>query len=317
MTRAGPRVVAGYDGSTHADPALRWAAHEAARRGVRLEVLTVVDDVGLGVHHGPVGVADWWPKAAARGALRIAHRGVDVACDEEPGLDARPVGRAGLPVAALVHASAGAELLVLGTRGRNPVVEMALGSVAERCATHAHCPVAVVHRDVATRPGADGPVVVGVDGSPGSRRAVDVAAGWARRTCAPLTVVCVWSVGAAWQYDVLTAPETSALEQAAADAARSVADDAGARALECHPELQVAAIALPGEPAQVLTRRAAGAGLLVVGSRGLGGFAGLVLGSVSHAVVRTAPCAVLVVGPETQADDQPVAVAVTRLAWNG
>jgi nucleotide-binding universal stress UspA family protein len=299
------RVVVGYDGSDHARRALRWAAVEAARRHARLEVTAVVDDGGLGIR-GPVGMAHWWPEVAIEGGRRLATQGADVIRETWPDLDVEAVGRAGLPAAVLVDASRTADLLIVGTRGLNPLAEMALGSVAERVAAHGYCPVVVVHGDVAVHPGPGHPVVVGVDDSAGARRAVDVAARWAHDAGAPLSVICAWMTREVWEYDVLPTSQQSELEKYASTAARNAVDAAVARALELHPDLQVTGSTRRGEPSQVLTELGDGAGLVVVGSRGRGVIASLLLGSVSHALVGTATCAVAVVGEHTRSEgDEP------------
>ncbi len=300
------RVVVGYDGSAHARRAVLWAAAEAARRSARLEVTSVVNDGGLGIR-GPVGMAHWWTAAAIEGGQRLACSGVDLARDVAPGVFAEAIGQTGLPAAALLDASRTADLLVVGTRGRNPLVEMALGSVAERVSAQSYCPVVVVHGDAAVHPGPRHPVVVGVDDSPGAARAVGVAASWAHEAGAPLSVVCGWVAGDLWDYEWLTESQEAQVESWAAAAARDAVDDAVAQSLAAHPDLQVTGSTWPGQPSQVLTERSGGAGLLVVGSRGRGAFASLLLGSVSHALVRTAPCAVAVVGQRVAASKASLA----------
>ena len=302
------RVVVGYDGSAHARRAVLWAAAEAARRSARLEVTSVVDDGGLGIR-GPVGMAHWWTEAAVEGGRRLACSGLDLARDVAPGVDAEAIGQTGLPAAALVDASRTADLLVVGTRGRNPLVEMALGSVAERVSAQGYCPVVVVHGDPAVHPGPRHPVVVGVDDSPGAARALGVAADWAYETGATLSVVCGWVAGDVWDDEWLTETQEAQVESWAAAAARDAVDAAIAQSLAVHPDLQVTGSTWPGQPSRVLTERSGGAGLLVVGSRGRGAFASLLHGSVSHALVRTAPCAVAVVGHRVGAGDSKASLA--------
>jgi nucleotide-binding universal stress UspA family protein len=226
----------------------------------------------------------------------VANRGADLVRLTWPDLDVEPVGRVDLPAPILIAASQAADLIVVGTRGRNPLAEMALGSVAERVAGHGHCPVVVVHRHAAAPPGPDHPVLVGVDNSPRARQALDLAARWAHEAAAPLSVICAWTVADAVGDAGLTPGHGSRAEDAAHAAARRAVDAAVGRVLERHPDLQVTGSTRVGVPSQVLAQMAAGAGLLVVGSRGRGALGGLLLGSVSHAIVRTAPCAVAVVG---------------------
>jgi nucleotide-binding universal stress UspA family protein len=133
-------------------------------------------------------------------------------------------------------------------------------------------------------------IVVGVDGSAGSRRALRWAIEQASRTGDSVEAVGVWHVPyAAGAYGV-PAMDPGVFEQAAAEAVdRSVAE-----ALD-HSEVVVEQTVMNGSPAGCLLDAAKGADLLVVGQRGLGGIAGLLLGSVSHAVTHHAPCPVVVI----------------------
>lgn len=314
MSTTARTIVVGFDGSEHARQAVRWATAEAARRQVRLEVLTVVDEDSLGIR-GPVGMAHWWAEVAMDGARHTGEQGVELAHGVSPGLEVTVSARIGLPAAVLIEASKEAELLVVGTRGRNPLVELALGSVAERVAAHAYCPVVVVHREASVVPGSAHPIVVGVDGSVEARAALDLAADWAAAADAELRVVRAWTTSAVL-IDAMSLGQGEDVQAQAMDAARAVVDEAVAHVLEQHPGLKVRGEQTLGVPAQVLCERAVGAGVVVVGSRGLGAFTALVLGSVSHALVRTAPSAVAVVGERVRAGHQasaaPPAAAAVR-----
>jgi nucleotide-binding universal stress UspA family protein len=285
------RVVVGYDGSKHARAAVEWAAAEAARRHGRLEVTCVLDNGGL-LMPDPAG----WTEMAVEGGRQMATEAANVVRQTWPDLQVDAVGQAGRAAAVLIDVSRTADLLVVGKRGRNPLAELVLGSVAERLAARAHCPVVVVHGDAAVHPGPDHPVVVGVDDSDDAGRALDLAAGWAHDAGAPLTVICAWTGSDAWEHHVFTARQRTELDAGAKAAAQDAVDAAVARAQEGNPDLRVTGSVVPGVPAKVLTVLSEDAGLLVIGSRGRGAFAGLMLGSVSHALLRTAPCAVLVVG---------------------
>lgn len=134
-------------------------------------------------------------------------------------------------------------------------------------------------------------VVVGVDGSDHSRHALDHAFEAARRIGATVTVVHAYRVptpAAIYGAPQVTTPSRDDVERAA----RDLLD----RTIGTRPaDLDIECIAAPGAPAEVLVRLAAGADLLVVGSRGRGGFSQLLLGSTSHQVVTHATCPVLVV----------------------
>jgi nucleotide-binding universal stress UspA family protein len=138
-------------------------------------------------------------------------------------------------------------------------------------------------------------IVVGVDGSPGSIAALRWAHGEAELRSARLEVVSVW------QYPMMTTmpafgamPEVSDLSNLTEQSTLAILAEAG---IESTPELPVTLCVAEGTAASALTNAAADADLLVVGSRGHGGFAGLLLGSVSHQCTMHAPCPVVVVHP--------------------
>jgi nucleotide-binding universal stress UspA family protein len=201
----------------------------------------------------------------------------------------------GTPASLLVETAEGATLLVVGSRGHGPVLAGLLGSVALGVTGHARCPVVVVRGTSLERPGHDHPVVVGVDGSAGAERALRHAADTAAAATAPLVVVTAWRsvVEESWYVTGGTAFDGVDLDRSARTQAEHVATDAAGLARGLYPELPVSCHAVRGAPAEALAR--AGASLLVVGSRGHGGLAALVLGSVTHALIHVAPCPVTVV----------------------
>jgi nucleotide-binding universal stress UspA family protein len=135
-----------------------------------------------------------------------------------------------------------------------------------------------------------GRIVVGVDGSPASEEALRWALGQARLTGQPVDAVTSWSMpvtfgeaagalmGIDWQGEATRTLESTV-----------------ARAVEPPDADRVSQRVVQGHPAQVLLDAAADAALLVVGSRGLGGVRGMLLGSVSQHVVARAACPVVVV----------------------
>jgi nucleotide-binding universal stress UspA family protein len=141
-------------------------------------------------------------------------------------------------------------------------------------------------------------IVVGVDGSEGGAAALELAAAEAALRKAPLRIVSAWEipmpVSAAYGVD-FPAPLDPATQEAFRARAERIADDASARAKELQPSVDVEAVAVLGQPANVLLDQAADADFIVVGRRGLGGFKSLLLGSVSQQVVQHATCPVLVV----------------------
>jgi len=236
------RIVVGYDGSSEARRAVEWAARQARRSGRGLTVLSVVDN-GVMVGRGPGGPAHWWPDAAVEHANRVTEEGVEHACAAATGIDATGMTKMGPPAGLLVDASRTATLVVVGTRGRNALVNLALGSVAASVAAHAHCPVVVVRGVGDDQPGPDNPVVVGIDSSVGSRAALAFAAATADDASAPLTIVCAWNVmtGSGWadSYAMALGDEGITMFEEERRAAQQLLDEAVATVRWQHPKVRV------------------------------------------------------------------------------
>jgi nucleotide-binding universal stress UspA family protein len=200
-------------------------------------------------------------------------------------------------VQALLDRSEGAALLVVGSRGRGVVRSALLGSVALHCVTHASCPVEVVHRTAADV-GAPGRVLVGIDGSEGSRAALAAAVDEAVRRGVEVEAVITYVEADYWtDLTTLAIPAgeqiRADLEARAAHLVRKVLADRGSGVV---PAVRTEVV--EGRAGEVLVERAGSADLLVVGSRGRGTFRGLLLGSVALHCAMHAPCPVLVVHPQ-------------------
>lgn len=290
-------VVVGVDGSPSSLVAAEHAAMAASQRECPLHLVHgYLHPLGYGIPIDPYAMAlPGPPEDAAKMLQRLA---VDLG-ERWPTVSIEIRQIPGGPGASLVEESEGAELVVVGSRGFGGFTGLLLGSVSTQVASHAHCPVLVVHPAGAPVDLA-GPVVVGVDGSEPSQLAVAYAADEAARRGSELVLVHVYAAdeylttgmpapdsGVSQRYEELTA------------AHREQADDLLARAAavvrQRHPKLRVQRRSLTGmSPKQVLLELSGEASLLVVGTRGHGGFAGLLLGSVSQAVVQHARCPVLV-----------------------
>jgi nucleotide-binding universal stress UspA family protein len=303
LTR-GCGVVVGYDGSGPAEHAVDWAAAEAARRGVPLVVATAFDVTGLVAGMDAAALPDDVGELA-----EVAAGGATRARRVAPGLEVREVARPDGAAGMLVELSRRAELVVVGKRGHGEVAGVLLGSVAFAVTAHARCPVAVVQGASRVPPGPERPVLVGVDGSAESLLALEYAADLAAAVGAALTVVTAWRCTTA---DTRVTSHTAAvdvMEQVRARA-REVATGAAEAARARHPGLVVRAEVLIGLPGPVLADLAAEHALLVVGGRGRGGFAGLLLGSVSHAVIHRSPCPVVVVRAAAERPSEPAGADV-------
>ena len=134
------RIVVGIDGSDSSIAALCWAANQAESTGSGLEVI-ITWEWPTTVGWAPPFAADYTPEGDAR---RVLDEAVEKVRSTHPDVDVRSIVIEGHPAPALIEASRGADLLVLGSRGHGQFVGMLLGSVSEHCVTHAHCPVLVL-----------------------------------------------------------------------------------------------------------------------------------------------------------------------------
>lgn len=273
-------ILVGYDGSTDASVALDWALDEAERSGqpVRLayifEWLTVASWVGPGVAPGI------WPDDTARRQVDdLVRKAAADAAAAHPGLTVTGEVYDGPPALVLQERSTDAGMVVLGSRGHGGFAGLLAGSTAVSVAAHAHCPVIVV-RDGTTHGPAD-PVTVGVDTSQPSLVALGFAAERAAQRRVPLRVLHAWTPGPGGAAG--TPDERAAVEEAVEPWRRTF------------PELDLTIDLVGGSPAATLIEASRSAQLVVVGSRGRGGLAGMLLGSVSQQVIQHAGCPVAVV----------------------
>lgn len=268
-------IVVGVDESPGAAEALRWALHERDIHGGSLTAVLVW--TYLGQHHG-ASPDEFDPEyGAPEAAAALADLLVALAPDDHQQIEQEVI--CDLPVRGLIDVSRDADLLVLGARGMGGFRGMLVGSVSQQCVHHSTVPVAVVRTpepSSAAAAAAEDRVVVGVDGSTGSQRALVWAAAEAGARHGALTVVHAFP-------DVLS--ET--------DAERLVAEQLATVDTEAISSVDV--IVLPGSPAGAILEMADTGSLVVVGSRGRGGFSGLLLGSVSQQVLHHSPCSVVVV----------------------
>ncbi|MFD6446407.1 universal stress protein [Promicromonospora sp. NPDC060204] len=302
-------VLVGVDGSDSATEAVRWAAREAARRGAPLVLVSVWTPVPPGVPHAAM-LGSYEDALIAQGTQWLDDAAA-AAAQEAPDVPVTTRLAIGSVAGQLVGRSATAGLVVLGSRGLGGFTGLLVGSIAVAVATHGHCPVVVV-RGQGAASAQEGPVVVGVDGSPTSREAIRFAFDAAALRGAPLVAVHAWRDAPAPALGRRESPDQAVQDQSVQD--QSVQDQAvqdqavqehGAQALDRwladaradHPDVRVERVVAPDGPTAALLDRAEGARLVVVGSRGRGGFRGLLLGSTSQALIYHAPCPVAVVPP--------------------
>ncbi|TVT21629.1 universal stress protein [Amycolatopsis rhizosphaerae] len=285
-------IVVGVDGSLAALHAVRWAAAEAAQRHRGLRLVHATDDVSVDYPRPAPTTADLHHVLRMRGQhlLRAAR---DAAVEAAPGLDPQLELSHSGAAATLVGESAAASLLVLATAGLRPLGRTFAGSVSISAVAHAHCPVALIRGHVAEEsPPATGPVVVGVDGSPSSEEAIGVAFEEAAWRGTALVAVHAWDDS--FLAEVFEEGRWKLDREAVEEHERELLAQRLAGWQEKYPDVPVERVVVAGRPAERLLDLADHAQLMVVGSRGRGGFAGMLLGSTSQAVMSYALCPVLV-----------------------
>ncbi|GAA4961466.1 universal stress protein [Yinghuangia aomiensis] len=283
-------VVVGLDDDGEAGRrAVRWAAHEAALRGRPLHIVHALDWPPV-VDPDPAHATPWeeWRARFRDDGRRLLDGARELASAAEPGLAVTGALVDGKPKTVLTKATAGAALVVLGSRRLSSLQEALTtgGGVAVPVIAHARCPVAVVRRSGPDRNGA-GPVVVGSDGSPGSERAMAYAFEAAVAHGAEVLVVRVCHMP-------MTVAGAVAAEAAMRDALAALEHEL-ARWAEKYPDVMARGEAGFGHPVRVLADVSGDALCLVVGTRGLEGFRGMLLGSVGGGLVHHAECPLVVV----------------------
>lgn len=280
-------VVAAVDGSAESDAAVTWAAREAALRELQLTLWHAVAPVVVG---WPVGqlyteMPDW-QKDNADAVLTRARTAAAAVLDGSGPSNVQTEVVYANAVASLFEASEQAQLLVVGSQGVGPLGRMLLGSVSSALIQHARCPVAVVRADEAVDAAA--PVLVGIDGSPASAAATALAFDEASRRGVDLVALHAWS-------DVGVFPALGMDWHERESQGREVLAERLAGFQEQYPDVRVQQSLVCDTPAKWLLEAAERAQLVVLGSRGRGGFPGMLLGSVSSTVVHSATVPVIVV----------------------
>lgn len=279
-------MVVGVDGSENALRAVRWGAAEAGRRRIPLRLVTAF---GWPVEHGAVRPSDERHRDLLLDQARhelveaamVAHRAV-------PGLDLEQQLTVGHPLSVLDEQADHAQVVVIGDRGQSRIDGVAAGSVAVALAVRASSPVVVVRGPERDTTGF--PVLVGIDGS--DEAAIGFAFEAASTREVELIALHTWSD---WKLDPVVAPmlDWPAIEL---DEQRLLSERL-AGWMQKYPDTPVVRVLTRDRPAQSLLVAAAAAQLVVVGSRGRGPFSGLILGSVSHALLHRSPCPVAIVRP--------------------
>lgn len=314
MTASPSSLVVGHDGSPGAAHALAFAADLAESVGAPLHVIR-----SWGIDPDPTVSQLLLDESRTREEITTALRDALVS-DCEPVAEAHPALRISYDATpgpadiVLCAASKDTRMLVLGARGHGGLTGLMLGSVSDRCLHLSTRPVMVVppldrrpskpparaqlptdFEDAGALPAlSPGTILVAYDGSFHADAALREALRLADERSAPVAVVQTWTfetapAGAIWKDGAV-----SPLPDIATEVRATLTDRVSAQSRQ-HPTVAVECHAILGQATEVLVQLSEAASVLVVGSRGLGGFRGLILGSVSLHCAHRALCAVLVV----------------------
>ncbi len=269
-------VLVGVDGSPPSVAAAEFAAAFAQRRHAPLRLVHAYQRLlyGYDIIGLPLDIGDEQLRQVLQGSMADLAERLRTEYPDLPAVDVHQVFR--LPAGLLIEESGSALVTVVGCRGVGGFSELLLGSVSSQVAAHACGSVIVVRPQHPYRKGEQRPVLVGFDGSPAAKLALDFAAVEAVHRKAQLIVAHVYSGSG------------EEAKQLLVDAVEPWASQYTGGPIELRP------IYSPN-PDYALIEASRNVDLTVVGSRGRGGFLGLALGSVSRTLVHHAygPVAVI------------------------
>jgi nucleotide-binding universal stress UspA family protein len=270
---SGLPVVVGVDGSSSALAAVAWAARSCARHSVPLRLVHAYTLPTRGYPEVISSARELRSAMYDQGRMWLSQA-VAVARAEAPDVPVEHDLRMEHPTPVLIAESARAREVVVGSHGLGGFTGALVGSTAVALSAHGECPVVVVRWPKKQAQHHDGPVVVGVDLSPGSDPALSFGFEEAAAAGVPLVAA-----------------------MAHVDEQSSLLNTRMSGWLEKYPDVAVEQVVVGERPIPLLLELGERAGLLVVGSRGRGGFTGMLLGSTSQALIYHAPCPVAVVRP--------------------
>lgn len=283
-------VLVGVDGSPSSAAAVDWASRDAAMRGLPLTLVHVLGAPAV-MTFPEAPIPPGYPEWQQEQGKRLLQDAFEIAGGQPGQRPLRVAGETvlGSTLPTLVELSSRAAMVVVGCRGHGRLRRHLMGSVSSGLIRHAHCPVAVIHGEHPLPPHpAAAPVVVGIDGSPASEAATALAFEEASLRGVELIAVYAW-------HDAGVFTDFPGLDVAAMESGGElVLAERLAGWRERYPDVEVRRVVVRDRPADALIEQSQSAQLVVVGSHGRGGFAGMVLGSVSLAVVQSARTPVLV-----------------------
>jgi nucleotide-binding universal stress UspA family protein len=282
-------VLICVDGSAASHAAVAWGAREAILRRLPITLMHAIPPVIVG---WPVGqlYADMpeWQVENAQHAIDLGHKTLRASLGESESPETHTEVVYSSVVPALINASKGASMIVVGSQGLGALGRLLLGSVTTGLLHHAHCPVAVIHASDSPAPDFNAAVLLGIDGSPASEAATALAFDEASRRGVGLLALHVWS-------DVGVFPVLGMDWRDRESEGEEILAERLAGWQERYPDVRVDRLLFCDKPSQWLLKESEHSQLVVVGSRGRGGFPGMLLGSVSSAVTQAAKVPVIVV----------------------
>ena len=282
-------ILVCVDGSAASDAAIVWATREAMMRQLPITLMHAVSPVVVGWPVGQLYTAmPDWQKETGQHALDQARKTLSASRNEPESPEIRTEMVYSSIVPALIEASKDAWMIVAGSQGLGALGRLLLGSVTTALLHHAHCQVAVIHADEDMAPDLNAPVLVGIDGSPASEAAIALAFDEASRRGVELAALHAWS-------DVGVFPMLGMDWRDSEAKGQEILAERLAGWQEQYPDVHVKRLIFCDKPSRWLLKEAERAQLVVVGSHGRGGFAGMLLGSVSSRVAQSATVPVVVV----------------------
>lgn len=291
-------IVCAVDGSDASKTAAKWAANTAVKRGIPLRLVSSYSMPQFLYAEGMVPPQELYEDLEAE-TLEKIEEAKKVAVDFVPDVDVSHQIEEGSPIDMLLDLSEQCTMIVMGSRGLGGLSGMVMGSVSAAVVSHASCPVVVVREDNhVTEETKYGPVVVGVDGSGVSQKAIENAFKEADARGAELIAVHTWMD---MQVQASLAGLSAAQQQwqVVEEEQNALLGHRLAGWSERFPDVKVTKVVTRDRPVRALADASEGAQLLVVGSHGRGGFKGMLLGSTSRALLQAAPCPMMVVRPDS------------------